>query len=122
MTLINRDELEEHMGMELPKLKDVRHMLRRNPFSHLKDRVLAAYIVGSTANKTNTSGSDLDIAVIIPARSRTSSLKVTERYHAKFTEDSQVPKWNGITVDLQFFYSDDEEGLNTWNRMEIGKV
>lgn len=121
MTLVKRDDLEAHMGMKLPTLTDVRQMLRRNPYSSMRDKVVSAFIVGSTANKTNRDGSDLDIAVIIPERSRTRSIKVTERYHAKFTEDRQVPNWNGITVDFQFFYSEDEEGLDTWNRMDIAE-
>ncbi|WP_210499182.1 nucleotidyltransferase domain-containing protein [Vibrio crassostreae] len=88
------------------QLKDVRSMLRWNPYSSRRDKVVEAKIVGSVAKGTATENSDIDIAVIIP-RLNKSSLSVTELYHSKFQHNKEMPHHHGYRVDLQFFYEGD---------------
>lgn len=102
----------------LPQLKDVRAMLRWNPYVSCREKVLEAYIIGSTAKGTDTNDSDIDIAVIIPRKARKSALKFSEHYHAKFTCNSQKDTWDTKLVDFQFFYPDSEE-LKEYPRIKI---
>lgn len=97
----------EGKGMPYPPLSWIREQLRYNCHSWLRTKILEAYIVGSRAKGTAIAKSDLDIALVVPAKKRVSSLRMTENYHANFTEESQKPKWNGIVVDFQFFYPGD---------------
>lgn len=103
---------------KLPKLSDVRHFLRYNPYVSYRTKVLDAFIIGSVAKGTDHKDSDIDIAVIIPAKARKSALKVTEHYHARFTCDSQKSHWNGKQVDIQFFYPDDP-ALKTYSIINL---
>lgn len=119
MPVIERSALESQMGIPMPKMKDVRSMLRYNPVASVRDKVLEAYIVGSVAKGTNGNESDLDIAVIIPAKKAVSDYKFTDRYHQKFMQDSHKPNWQGMRVDFQFYYSSD--ALSEFSRMDCSK-
>lgn len=103
----------------MPKMKDVRSMLRFNPVASVRDKVLEAYIVGSVAKGTNGDGSDLDIAVIIPAKKTVSDYKFTVRYHQKFMQDNHKPHWQGMRVDFQFYYNPD--ALSEFHRLDCSK-
>ena len=98
-------------------LKDVRRMLRWNPYSSRRDKILKAYVVGSVAKGTAHQNSDIDIAVIIPKLNKR-SIAVTDLYHSKFTHNDQMPHHEGFRVDLQFFYQDDDE-LKSYSMIDI---
>lgn len=101
-----------------PSLSWVRSQLRWNATSNSREKVLAAYIVGSEAKGTARPDSDLDIAIIVAPHKRVSAIQKSERYHQKFTSDQQKPKWNGRIVDLQFFYPDDKALLG-YTKIEL---
>lgn len=90
----------------LPDLRWIRGRLREAGLRRYT--VLGAAIVGSYARGQARPDSDLDIAVILPYSSRITSLKRSERYHARFRTNDQLPRWQGIQVDIQFFYPTDE--------------
>ena len=100
MPIVNLPTTLPHLGWIRSHLREVG--LRR--FS-----VLSAAIVGSYARGTATGNSDLDIAVILPYSGRISSLKRSELYHARFKDNRHLPHWQGLRVDIQFFYPDDAE-------------
>jgi tRNA nucleotidyltransferase (CCA-adding enzyme) len=108
----------EILNGKLPELKHVRAMLRQNAYVSCREKVLEAYIIGSVAKGTSHKDSDLDIAIVIQAKARKSSLKFTEHYHAKFTCGSQKKKWAGLTVDFQFFYPNSQE-LASYTRIKL---
>lgn len=103
-----------------PSIAWVRSNLRYNLHSHSKDKVLAAYIVGSEAKGTAKSDSDIDIALIVSEQPRLTALKKTERYHQKFAEEGQKPAWQGRVVDFQFFYENDPEFLG-YSKIKISE-
>lgn len=72
-----------------------------------RNKILAAYVIGSEAKGTANEESDLDIAVVLPQKPRRDALDFTERYHDKFQNNEQMPMWNGRRVDFQFFYPND---------------
>lgn len=86
----------------------------------MRRKILGAFIVGSEARGTARPDSDLDVAVIIPHVRGKTSLRVTEKYQAHFTGNSQKPKWNGRVVDVQFFYPDDLE-LGRYDKIEMAR-
>lgn len=93
----------------LPTLTEVRKMLRYNPYVSKRDKVLDAYLIGSSARGTDSEDSDIDIAVVIPAKKRKTAVRFTEEYHASFTSNTQKNHWQGRCVDLQFFYPGSQE-------------
>jgi predicted nucleotidyltransferase len=101
-----------------PTLSWVRSELRFNLNSQLRTKVLSAYIIGSYAKNENKKGSDLDIAVLVPQKATISSLKLTERYHSKFSSNNQMPRWMGVQVDFQFFYPDNLE-LKKYKKIKL---
>jgi predicted nucleotidyltransferase len=75
--------------------------------------VLSAFVVGSVAKGIATVGSDLDIAMVIPAKCRVSSLRFTERYHRRMAlTGGMYPEFEGRRVDFQFFFPNDFSLLN----------
>jgi len=84
----------------------------------IKFKVLDMFIVGSYAKGTTEPDSDLDIAVIIPEIPRTSALDFSEIYHSTFNSNEDVPHWNDIRVDFQFFYKDDPQ-LQTYSKISL---
>lgn len=114
--LVSRQTIEQHCGIPMPEMKDVRRMLRYNFAASVREKVLGAFIIGSTAKLNTHSDSDIDIAVIIPTKARKSALKFTEHYHQKFSKNSEMPQWEGRRVDFQFYYCD--AGLSEFNRMD----
>lgn len=105
------------MEKEIPTLNWVKRQLKQSvvPFY---GEILKAYVVGSVARRTARPDSDLDIAVIIKPQRKLSSLKFTERYHARIKFESWKPKFGGRRVDFQFFYATDEE-LNGYQKINI---
>ena len=74
----------------------------------VRQKVLAAYIIGSIAKGTARPNSDLDIAVVIPAKRRVSALRFSERFHLKMALSAGIyPMFLGRRVDFQFFFPDD---------------
>ena len=81
----------------------------------IKHKMIDAYIVGSEAKGTAKPDRDLDIAIIIAPVRGITSLKFSERYH----QCKQYPlTYNDRTVDLQFFYPDDQE-LSTYSKIDL---
>ena len=101
-----------------PSISWIRQQLRWNPYSSARYKILSAYVIGSEAKGTANPDSDLDIAVVIAPAMKSTALNRTERYHQKFTDNSQMPVWNNRRVDFQFFYPDDPE-LETYSKIEI---
>lgn len=93
--------------MAYPDRSWIVNQLRNNWHSKVSYPVLSAFVIGSEAKGTAHENSDIDIAVIIPSSTRISALKRSERYHSKFVNDNQKPKWAGRIVDFQFFYEGD---------------
>jgi predicted nucleotidyltransferase len=74
----------------------------------VREKVLAAYVIGSTAKKTAKLDSDLDIAIVIPTKRRVSALRLSERFHVKMAFSAGIyPMFLGRRVDFQFFFPDD---------------
>ena len=74
----------------------------------VRENVLAAYVIGSTVKGTAKANSDLDIAVVIPARRRISALRLSERFHLKMAlTDGIYPTFLERRVDFQFFFPGD---------------
>ena len=70
--------------------------------------MLCAFVVGSVANGTAKTTSDLDVAVVIPPKRRVSALNLTEKYHFRMgLTGGRYPIFNGMRVDFQFFFPDD---------------
>lgn len=113
--LVERKVIESHNAIPMPTLTDIRGMLRKNWHSSVKDKVLGAYIIGSTSTLTNHSDSDIDIAIIIGAKKK-SAIQFTDHYHSKFLNNNEMPNWEGRRVDFQFFYSAND--LCDWQRMD----
>jgi len=103
-----------------PSLKWVKSNLRNNLQARVKYKILDACVIGSEAKGTAKPDSDLDIAVIIPPVRGKTALKVSENYHAKFTNEKWKPQWNGRIVDFQFFYPNDPE-LTNYNKINCTK-
>lgn len=104
---------------EYPDIAWVRKTLRYGMLrATVRERVLGAFIIGSEARGLAKSGSDLDIAVIIPEKKRVSSLNFTVRFHSKFMSNEEMPKWNGRRVDFQFFYPSDGK-LNEYAKIKL---
>lgn len=85
--------------MEILTLSKIRSDLRYNPFSSRREKVLNAYLI----NNADKSG-QVVVAVVVPSKPKLRSVTLSERYHAKFTSDSQKPKINDQHIDYQFFY------------------
>lgn len=85
--------------METLSLRKVRSDLRYNAFSSRREKVLNAYLL----NNRDESG-QMVVAVVIPSKPKLKSVTLSERYHAKFTSDSQKPKINSQHIDYQFYY------------------
>ena len=93
--------------IELPTLKWVKSKLRNNVTFRVREKVLAAYVIGSIAKGTAKPNSDLDIAVVIPAKRRVSALRLSERFHLKMALTGGInPTFLGRRVDFQFFFPD----------------
>ena len=93
--------------IELPTLKWVKSKLRNNVTFRVREKVLAAYVIGSIAKGTANTNSDLDIAVIIPAKKQVSALRFSERFHLKMAMSGGIcPTFSGKRVDFQFFFPD----------------
>jgi len=92
-----------------PSKRYIISALRNNTVSRVNYPILSTFIIGSEAKGTAKESSDLDIGIIIPKSNKISSLKRTENYHSKFTNDDQKPKWDNRLLDFQFFYEDDQE-------------
>ncbi len=116
---VKRLELEQHLKMSLPTLTDVRRMLHYNPTASKREKVITAFVIGSVARKENKEGSDLDIAVIIPTKQQRTSLRVTEHYHSRFIDNSQMPHWNKMRVDFQFFYTSEIKQIQEWAHLAL---
>ncbi len=119
MSKIVRQTIEQHCGIPMPTVKDVKRMLRYNFTAPTREKVLGAFVIGSTAKLNTHEGSDIDIAIIIPAKKRKSALKYTEQYHQKFSKNSDMPHWEGRRVDFQFYYC--ESSLLEFNRMDCSE-
>lgn len=117
--LVSRSEVESHAGIEMPKISDIRGMLRYNPVKSCREKVLSAYIIGSTAKLSSKQSSDIDIAIIIAPKSRKTAIRFTEEYHESFVEERFCPHWKGKKVDFQFFYSESE--ISNFPKMELLK-
>jgi predicted nucleotidyltransferase len=94
---------------KLPDEKWIKARLRNNLIAPVRRKVLATHIIGSEAKGTATKTSDIDVVIVIPKVKGKTDLKLTEEYHAKFTDSKQKPQWEGRTVDFQFFYEDSAE-------------
>ena len=82
-------------------------------------KVLRAFIIGSMAKGTAQPNSDLDIAVVIPAKRRVSALNLTEKYHFRMgMAKASYPSFNGKRLDFQFFFPDDKD-LATYPAIEL---
>jgi predicted nucleotidyltransferase len=94
--------------IELPTLNWVKSKLRNNVTFRVREKVLAAYVIGSIAKGTAKANSDLDIALVIPAKRRVSALRLSEHFHLKMAlTDGIYPMFLGRRVDFQFFFPDD---------------
>ena len=89
----------------------LRRALRRALIAGYYGVIFDCFIIGSEATGKATDKSDLDVAVIIPARKNVRSVTVTERYYAKFNgrgpasdPDIYRCRWKGRIIDFQFFY------------------
>jgi len=103
----------------LPSLKWVKTRLRNNPTFRVREKVISGYLIGSSARGTATSDSDLDIAVVIPAKRRVSSLRFTERYHLRMALMGAIyPTFQDRRVDFQFYFPGDTE-LPSFSKMEL---
>lgn len=80
-------------------LSKVRADLRYNPYSSKREKVLNALVL----NPCDEHG-QMVVAVVIPKKPRLTSVQVSERYHAKFTQESQKPEHDGKRIDYQFYY------------------
>ena len=101
--MVNREK-----SVELPTLNWVKSKLRNNVTFRVRENVLAAYIIGSIAKGTAKTNSDLDIALVIPAKRRISALRLSERFHLKMAVTAGIyPTFLGRRVDFQFFFPDD---------------
>src|ERR1035437_2848220 len=99
--------MNSEQPIELPTLKWVKSKLRNNVTFRMREKVLAAYIIGSIAKGTAKANSDLDIAVVIPAKRRVSALRLSERFHLKMALTGGIyPTFLGRRVDFQFFFPD----------------
>jgi predicted nucleotidyltransferase len=94
--------------IEFPTLKWVKSKLQNNLTFRVRENVLAAYVIGSTAKGTAKANSDLDIALVIPAKRRVSALRLSERFHLKMALTAGIyPTFLGRRIDFQFFFPDD---------------
>lgn len=73
--MVNREK-----PVELPTLNWVKSKLRNNVTFRVREKVLAAYVIGSIARGTAKANSDIDIALVIPAKRRVSALRLSERF------------------------------------------
>lgn len=87
----------------LPTLANVRSMVRWNPISSKRDKILNAYLL----DEKDESG-QMVIAAIIEPRKRIQSVTFSSNYHAKFTSEDQKPSFDGRRIDIQFFYLNEE--------------
>lgn len=97
---------------EYPSLRFLRSELRNNLTKSFRRKILCAFIIGSEAKGTSAINSDIDIAIIVDALKRKSSLKLSEEFHSNFIHDFQIPKWKGRIIDFQFFYKEEFDKLN----------
>ncbi|MFS1427452.1 hypothetical protein LMH73_009865 [Vibrio splendidus] len=88
---------------QLPSITDVRMMIRLNPTSSKRDKIMNAFLI----NDSDESG-QMIIAAVIEPRKRIKSTSFTNNYHSKFTSESQKPHFNGRRVDIQFYYLNEE--------------
>ena len=94
-------------SVELPTLNWVKSKLRNNVTFRVREKVLAAYVIGSVARGTARANSDLDIALVIPSKRRISALRLSERFHLKMALTGGIyPTFLGRRVDFQFFFPD----------------
>lgn len=95
-------------SVELPTLNWVKSKLRNNVTFRVRETVLTAYVIGSVAKGTASANSDLDVAIVIPAKRRVSALRLSERFHLKMALTGGIyPMFLGRRVDFQFFFPDD---------------
>jgi predicted nucleotidyltransferase len=99
------DVVNPEQSIELPSLKWVKSKLRNNVTFRVRENVLAAYVIGSIAKGTAKANSDLDIALVIPAKRRISALRLSERFHLKMDLTGGIyPTFLGRRVDFEFFF------------------
>lgn len=102
--MVNREK-----PIELPTLNWVKSKLRNNVTFRVREKVLAAYVIGSIARGTAKANSDIDIALVIPAKRRVSALRLSERFHLKMALTGGIyPTFHGRRVDFQFFFPEAE--------------
>jgi predicted nucleotidyltransferase len=101
------EELKPRASL-LPSLAWVKKQLRNNLTCPLRTKVLKAFVVGSVAKGSSRPDSDLDIAVVIPAKKRISAIKFSQHFHLKLgLSGACYPSFNNRRVDFQFFYPSD---------------
>lgn len=101
-----------------PTITEIRGLLKNNLAKSIRVKVLKAFIIGSEAKGTSNKNSDLDIAVVVPAINRKTSIQFSEHYHSYFKFENQKPKWDGRIIDFQFFYENDMH-LKTLKKIPI---
>jgi hypothetical protein len=104
--------------MEYPTIAWLKSALRYNLTKSLRIRPINVFIIGSYARNEHKEESDLDIAIVIPVIRGKTSLQYTANYHSCFTHNRQKPSWNGMVVDIQFFYVSDTE-LDDYPKIEL---
>lgn len=101
-----------------PTISEIKRILRLNIVKPFRRKIFAAYIIGSEANGTAKSDSDLDIALVIEKIKGKTSLSFSEVYHSSFKSDFSKPMWNNKRLDFQFFYEEDSE-LENINKIQL---
>jgi Nucleotidyltransferase domain len=104
--------------MKYPTIAWLKAELRYNLTKPIRIHPINVFVIGSYAKNENKENSDLDIAIVIPAIRGKTALQYSANYHSCFKQDHQKPSWNGIVVDIQFYYVTDTE-LDDYPKIEL---
>jgi predicted nucleotidyltransferase len=107
------EKICEQLSLDAERIADI---MADNPLGVDPNDIKDFFVVGSEARGTAKEDSDLDIAIIIDQKfdadteEPISSIKFTEMFHQQYASEADVPTTDsGRTIDIQFFYPDDEE-------------
>lgn len=105
---------------EAPTKRAIETVLRAHPLIRLREKVVAAYLVGSFAKGAQNEESDVDILLEVHPKQGWTSAELEDKYRQRLRQyfvthniagknDALHPQWCGRRVDLYLTYDASSE-------------